>query len=135
MMAIPGVREYRTGGLYKLLRAVYQGGVIYYGFISIVSILNVVVILTLPRDYVHLLAAFERVLHSVLSSRAILHIREIASRSGPRWAFGTELEKFSAATGSETWNRAASLTNADDVLAVGSASVAAPGALSTAGSV
>ncbi|KAK1225488.1 hypothetical protein PQX77_011576 [Marasmius sp. AFHP31] len=87
MMLIPGIRAYRTGGLPKLLRAVYREGVIYYAFISIVSVTNFVLILTLSGDYVHLLAAFERVLHSILASRCILHIREIASPSDVRCDF------------------------------------------------
>ncbi|KAJ8093970.1 hypothetical protein PM082_009855 [Marasmius tenuissimus] len=85
MMLIPGIRAYRTGGLPKLLRAVYCEGVIYYAFISIVSVTNFVLVLTLSKDYVHLLAAFERVLHSILASRCILHIREIASPSDVHW--------------------------------------------------
>ncbi|KAL0563802.1 hypothetical protein V5O48_018261, partial [Marasmius crinis-equi] len=53
--------------------------------------------------------------------RAILHIREIASRSDPRWESGPELEKFSAVTGGETWDRATFFTNTDNVQAVRSA--------------
>uniref|UniRef100_A0A0W0FE00 DUF6533 domain-containing protein n=1 Tax=Moniliophthora roreri TaxID=221103 RepID=A0A0W0FE00_MONRR len=80
MIIIPGIRAYRLGGSSELLNAVYRDGVIYYAFIFLVSVINVIVIVTLPPDLVHLLSSFERVLHSILTSRAILHIRNVASR-------------------------------------------------------
>ncbi|KAG7089084.1 hypothetical protein E1B28_010793 [Marasmius oreades] len=80
MMLIPGISAYRRGGRSELFTAVYRDGVIYYAFIFLVSLINVVVVLTLPADLVHLLSSFERVLHSLLTSRAILHIRQVGTR-------------------------------------------------------
>ncbi|KAJ8085514.1 hypothetical protein PM082_004332 [Marasmius tenuissimus] len=79
MIVIPGFSAYRIGGKSKLVKAVYRDGVIYYILIFLVSLINIVVILTLPRDLVNILSPFERVLHSVLTSRAVLHIRRVAS--------------------------------------------------------
>ncbi|KAG7089291.1 hypothetical protein E1B28_010989 [Marasmius oreades] len=78
MILIPGVAAYQRGGRSELVRAVYQDGVIYYAFILLISTINVIVIHIVPADLIHLLSSFERVLHSLLTSRAVLHIRQIA---------------------------------------------------------
>ncbi|KAG7100100.1 hypothetical protein E1B28_001880 [Marasmius oreades] len=77
MILIPGVATYRRGGRSELVETIYQDGVIYYALISLISIFNVVVIRTLPLDFVYLLSSFQRVLHSLLTSHAILHIRQV----------------------------------------------------------
>ncbi|KAG7091384.1 hypothetical protein E1B28_010422 [Marasmius oreades] len=80
LMAIPGFQAYRTGGSSNLVKVVYRDGVIYYALIFMVSLINVIIILLLPADLVIIISPFERVLHSVLASRAILHIRKVALR-------------------------------------------------------
>ncbi|KAG7091667.1 hypothetical protein E1B28_010687 [Marasmius oreades] len=80
LMSIPGFRAYRTGGSSNLLKVVYRDGVIYYAFIFLVSLVNVIIILILTPDLVHIISPFERVLHSILASHAVLHIRKVASR-------------------------------------------------------
>ncbi|KAF9255797.1 hypothetical protein L218DRAFT_1008153 [Marasmius fiardii PR-910] len=80
MMLIPGVTALRRGGRSELVKTIYRDGVVYYALIFLLSGLNVIVILTLPSSLVFLLTSFERVLHSLLASRAILHIREVASK-------------------------------------------------------
>ncbi|KAG7089122.1 hypothetical protein E1B28_010830 [Marasmius oreades] len=77
---IPGVAAYRRGGRSELVRTVYHDGVIYYALIFLVSTINVIVTLALPPDLVLLLTSFERVLHSILTSRSILHIRQIGAK-------------------------------------------------------
>ncbi|KAJ8090827.1 hypothetical protein PM082_024740 [Marasmius tenuissimus] len=47
----------------------------------VVSLVNVTIILILPHDYVHIISPFERVLHSILASHAILHIRKAAAQN------------------------------------------------------
>ncbi|KAF9267740.1 hypothetical protein L218DRAFT_995320 [Marasmius fiardii PR-910] len=79
MILIPGISAYRRGGRSELIETVHQDGVIYYAFIFLTSLINVIVILTLSHDLVHLLSTFERVFHSSLNSRAILHIRQVAA--------------------------------------------------------
>lgn len=79
MMVIPGFAAYRTGGSSQLVRVVYRDGVIYYVYIFLVSLVNVIVINRLPPDLVHLLSSFERILHCILTSRIVLHIREIGA--------------------------------------------------------
>ncbi|KAL0571854.1 hypothetical protein V5O48_010106 [Marasmius crinis-equi] len=71
--------EHRTGGRSELINVVYRDGVKYFAFIFLVSATNVVLMLTVAQDLVHILAALERVLHSICTSHAILHIRRVAT--------------------------------------------------------
>ncbi|KAG7086929.1 hypothetical protein E1B28_002845 [Marasmius oreades] len=101
MMAIPGIKAYRRGGRSNLVKVIYQDGAIYYTSMFLVSLINIVVILHLPvtrlltKDYtVHLIsllqahqstlavmvAPLERVLHSIIASHIVLHLRKVAPR-------------------------------------------------------
>ncbi|KAG7091625.1 hypothetical protein E1B28_010644 [Marasmius oreades] len=80
LMAIPGISAYRSSGSSNLVKVVYRDGVIYYALIFMISLINVIVILILSPDLRLLLSGFERVLHSILASRVILHIRKMASQ-------------------------------------------------------
>lgn len=79
MMSLRGYTAYRSGGNSHFLNVVYRDGIIYYFCLFLVSTVNVVVINILPPDLVHLLSSFERILHSILTSRIVLHIREVGS--------------------------------------------------------
>ncbi|KAG7089058.1 hypothetical protein E1B28_010768 [Marasmius oreades] len=48
MILFPGVAAYRRGGRSELYATVRQDGVIYFAFIFLVSVINVIVALTLP---------------------------------------------------------------------------------------
>ncbi|KAK1220772.1 hypothetical protein PQX77_016449 [Marasmius sp. AFHP31] len=81
LMGIPGFKAYRTGGTSNFVKVVYRDGVIYYALVFLVSLVNVIIILILPHDFVHIISPFERVLHSILTSHAILHIRKVATQT------------------------------------------------------
>ncbi|KIK01120.1 hypothetical protein K443DRAFT_678706 [Laccaria amethystina LaAM-08-1] len=59
-----------------LSKVVYRDGLIYYLFLFGLSLVNLVTLLCLPHEYMNLLTALERVMYSILTCRAILHIRE-----------------------------------------------------------
>ncbi|KAG7089119.1 hypothetical protein E1B28_010827 [Marasmius oreades] len=81
MILIPAIAAYKRGRRSsELVNTVYQDGVIYYAFIFLTSVINVIVNVVLPPDLMFLLSSFERVIHSILASRAILHIRQVALR-------------------------------------------------------
>ncbi|KIM37623.1 hypothetical protein M413DRAFT_258573 [Hebeloma cylindrosporum] len=91
LMLIPGIGAYRSGGNSALMKAVYRDGAIYYLYLFTLSAINIVVVSVLPPQYQHLLTSAERVLHSMLTSRVLLHIRSHTSES-PVWSDGlTEL--------------------------------------------
>ncbi|KAF9448157.1 hypothetical protein P691DRAFT_801270 [Macrolepiota fuliginosa MF-IS2] len=75
LMIIRGISVFRSGGDSRFMRVVYRDGIIYYIYLFGLSLFNTVVILKLPSDYVNLLVMVERVMHSVLACRVILHIR------------------------------------------------------------
>ncbi|KAJ8088311.1 hypothetical protein PM082_022383 [Marasmius tenuissimus] len=66
------------------MKAIYEDGVIYYGFVFLISLINVVVVTALPHDLIHLLTAFGRIMHSILTSRAILRLRRVAAQPNVR---------------------------------------------------
>ncbi|KAF9258631.1 hypothetical protein L218DRAFT_990449 [Marasmius fiardii PR-910] len=80
LMAIPGFAAYRIGGTSKFVKVVYRDGVMYYAFSFMVSLMNVILILVLPANLGIAISPFLRVLHSLLASHAVLHIREVVSR-------------------------------------------------------
>ncbi|KAI3614171.1 hypothetical protein WG66_000112, partial [Moniliophthora roreri] len=69
---IPGISAYRVGGRSKILITIYR---------DVASVVNVLAVLMLPSELGRVLASFERVLHSILTSRAVLHIRQVASEA------------------------------------------------------
>lgn len=72
---IPHYRQKKT----SLIRTIYRDGLMNYFYLCILSICNVVVLLTAPHGYTTLLSALQRVIHSVLSGRVLLHLREAAA--------------------------------------------------------
>ncbi|KAG7086935.1 hypothetical protein E1B28_002851 [Marasmius oreades] len=78
--SIPGIKAYRTGGRSNLVKVIYQDGVIYYASMFLASLINIVVILQLPSTFVIMVSPLERVLHSIITSHLILHLRKVAPR-------------------------------------------------------
>ncbi|KAF9443566.1 hypothetical protein P691DRAFT_778802 [Macrolepiota fuliginosa MF-IS2] len=76
LMIIRAISWYRLGAKSDLTRMIYRDGIIYYVYTFIFSTLNFLVILKFPKDYTDLLFTMDRVLHSVLSCRVVLHIRQ-----------------------------------------------------------
>jgi len=91
LILVPAVRSYRSGGTNGLLKVVYCDGVVYYLYLFVLSFVNVVVVKTHSTQYQHLLTSMERLLHSILTSRVLLHMRTHAGET-PVWSDGlTEL--------------------------------------------
>ncbi|KAF8997170.1 hypothetical protein BDQ17DRAFT_1309868 [Cyathus striatus] len=65
----------------RLLEPILREGIIYYFYLFVLSALNVVVIFIMPPDFMNMMAMMERMIHSVLTCRIILHIREGPGRS------------------------------------------------------
>ncbi|EDR13479.1 uncharacterized protein LACBIDRAFT_308451 [Laccaria bicolor S238N-H82] len=73
LMIIPGIASYRRGGNADLHHVIYSEA-------KALSIVNVVVVCTLSRDYLAVISNVERVLHALLTSRVVLHIRQYIKR-------------------------------------------------------
>jgi len=74
-------------GKETLSKVVYREGLIYYLFLFGLSLVNVVTLLCLSHEYMNLLIALERVMYSILTCRAILHIREQNQIETTGWSF------------------------------------------------
>lgn len=93
LMIVAGISAYRIGGDAGLRNVIYREGILTYIYLFALSIINVAVVNTLPINYVNLLAAVERVLHSMLASRVLLHIRAVMSKERVPWSDGlTEIQ-------------------------------------------
>ncbi|THH18065.1 hypothetical protein EW146_g2864 [Bondarzewia mesenterica] len=77
---VKGIPQYRQSNS-PLIISLYRDGIMYYIYLFVLSVINVTVLLTAPREYANLLSLLQRVLHSVLSSRILLHLRQAANQS------------------------------------------------------
>uniref|UniRef100_A0A0W0EU33 Uncharacterized protein n=1 Tax=Moniliophthora roreri TaxID=221103 RepID=A0A0W0EU33_MONRR len=59
LMLIPGISGYQKGGLSEFARIMYQDGAIYFIVMFILSVINIIVMTTLPCGYTFILAPFE----------------------------------------------------------------------------
>lgn len=92
LMIIPAIAAYRNGGNIPFYHVIYRDGLMVYVYLFTFSIINVVVVNTLPEEYIDLLSSVERVLHSMLTSRVILEVRQYISRQSA-WKDGlTDLQ-------------------------------------------
>ncbi|KAK7024327.1 hypothetical protein VNI00_016358 [Paramarasmius palmivorus] len=81
LMLIPAFWAYREGGLPNLLRVIYQDGALYFMLMLLLSTANIVIIKTLPSEFTLVLGPLQRVLHCILTSHLIIHIRQVASKN------------------------------------------------------
>jgi len=61
----------------RVVTALARYGVFYYIYIFLISIGNIIVPIAGPVDLVDLLNTFQRVMHSILAARVLLHVRQI----------------------------------------------------------
>jgi len=87
LMGIRGFPTLKGMGKETLSKVVYRDGLIYYLFLFVLSLVNIVIILCLPYEYVNLFTTLERVMYSILTCRAILHIREQNKLETTSWSF------------------------------------------------
>ncbi|KAI0342229.1 hypothetical protein BDW22DRAFT_1429098 [Trametopsis cervina] len=77
---IKGVQHYRWGGYRGVVAVFYRDGVLFYLYLLGMSVINLIVIVAAPRDLADMLAILQRVLHSCLSARVLLNLREAGRR-------------------------------------------------------
>jgi len=93
-MLIPSLTRYRSIGSNNLYRTVLREGVIYYLYLSTLSTANVIITKTLPPNNSALLLLMERFLHSMLTSRVLLHIRRHGTDTSQGWSSTARLEEL-----------------------------------------
>jgi len=82
LLIVKALRQYQMHGNSDIYKAVYRDGSLFYLYVFILSTANLVVIMTLPHDFLNTLSSIERVLHSVLTGRILLNLRKVG-RYGP----------------------------------------------------
>jgi len=75
---IKGLEHFRRAGS-PLVTVLYRDGILNYVYLFILSVINLVVITSAPHGFTTLLTAMQRVAHSILSGRILLHLRQAAS--------------------------------------------------------
>ncbi|KAI0783204.1 hypothetical protein C8Q75DRAFT_811023 [Abortiporus biennis] len=89
---VKGIQHYRFSDNPSIIAVLYRDGILFYLYMLAVSTINLVVVVAAPRDLANLLGTFQRVLHSCLSARVILNLREANLRaSGQTSLNSTEL--------------------------------------------
>ncbi|KAF8990286.1 hypothetical protein BDQ17DRAFT_387250 [Cyathus striatus] len=72
----PAYNAFRRGGKSTLANIVIRDGIIYYIYLFVASLVNMIVVIKLSPDYFALLATFGRAIYSAISCRIVLNIRE-----------------------------------------------------------
>jgi len=75
---IKGLEHFKKASS-PLVTVLYRDGMLNYVYLFILSIINLAVITSAPHGYTTLLTAMQRVVHSILSGRILLHLRQAAS--------------------------------------------------------
>ncbi|THH13779.1 hypothetical protein EW146_g6477 [Bondarzewia mesenterica] len=65
----------------KLLQTLYRDGTLYYITLLACSVISIVILLAVNVEFVILLVTLQRVLYAILSSRILLHLRQVGEPS------------------------------------------------------
>ncbi|KAK7682839.1 hypothetical protein QCA50_014224 [Cerrena zonata] len=77
---IKAIQHFRLAGRQDFLSVLYRDGLLFYVYCLSISIANLIVIAGTPRGLATTLALIQRVLHSCLTSRILVHLRLASSR-------------------------------------------------------
>ncbi|CAL1700259.1 unnamed protein product [Somion occarium] len=80
LTSIKGIQHYRLANNRGLTSVLYRDGILFYVYLFCTSMANFIVILAVPRDLANILVNIQRVLHSCLSARVVLNLREASQQ-------------------------------------------------------
>jgi len=72
-------REPQHAGTYILFETLYRDGITFYAMVFGITLVNVVILQTVPSETSFIFTLFHRVLHSILSTRLVLNLRRAAA--------------------------------------------------------
>jgi len=75
LMGISAWKSYRVDDRNQLSHVIHRDGILFYVYLMILALANLVIILVLPLDFEWVLAPLQSVLYSVFTCRIILNIR------------------------------------------------------------
>jgi len=74
------IEHYRIAGIRGFFAILYRDGIMFYAYLLVFSLLNLILIASGPHDPAHVLITLQGVLHSCLSTRVLLNLREAQMR-------------------------------------------------------
>ncbi|KAF8996795.1 hypothetical protein BDQ17DRAFT_903816 [Cyathus striatus] len=77
LMLVPAVNAFKWNGTSQLTRVMYRDGIIYYIFLIILSLSNVLTGLAFSPDYITIVVLTGRVVRASLACRVVVHLREV----------------------------------------------------------
>ncbi|KAL4261440.1 DUF6533 domain-containing protein [Pleurotus pulmonarius] len=77
---IKAIQHFRHGSN-SFVTTFFQDGIVYFAALLIVSFANVIILLTEPNEYANMLTSIQRALHSILSARILLRLRQESERT------------------------------------------------------
>jgi len=81
LMLLKAVQCYKVGGRSRLFDVVFGNGLLYYMYLFMLALINVIISQAMPPSLIIVLASTERVLHAILGCRVVLDIRgEVSDR-------------------------------------------------------
>ncbi|KAJ7579582.1 hypothetical protein C8J56DRAFT_964449 [Mycena floridula] len=90
-----GYKRY-MGSKSQLVYVLYRDGILYFVYQFFFHLGNVVVMVAAPPELWDLLNTIQRVMHTLLSTRVMLHVRELDNRLGKEDTFSFSSIKFHA---------------------------------------
>ncbi|KAF9003061.1 hypothetical protein BDQ17DRAFT_1409375 [Cyathus striatus] len=98
LLLLLAIKAYQTSGLpqsSQLLSITLHDGILYYFYLSMLSMMNVIIIWKFPPDFINLLTMLERVMHAVLTCRVVLYMREqTVSASSAEYSVTATMPQF-----------------------------------------
>ncbi|GJE99927.1 hypothetical protein PsYK624_162030 [Phanerochaete sordida] len=116
------LRSIARGTAPPVVRSLYRDGILFYVYLFAVAAANLVVLLVVSRDFADLLVTPQRVLHSLLSARLLLNLREASMRSVRVGSDSiltgepqtSDVEQSGIRMTAANWSRCAALLSVDD---------------------
>jgi len=74
-------KTYKIGGYSRLMNVIHRDGIMFYVYLLVLSLGNVIVVNVLPGELWGTVGIIEITFYSIFASRIILNIREVSSSS------------------------------------------------------
>lgn len=91
LMAIFAYRTFREGYNLPFVKLLYRDGLIFYVYLFCLTATNIALVVALDIPFVAMMSPVQSAIHSVLTARIILNIREMASRRLDDYSFDLHL--------------------------------------------
>ncbi|EJD32275.1 hypothetical protein AURDEDRAFT_178680 [Auricularia subglabra TFB-10046 SS5] len=81
---IKGIEQFRLGHASNLITSLYRDGILYFIYLFVLSLGNMLSIFIAPSEYVVLFGVAQRAFNAILSCRIIMHLQAALGRGGNR---------------------------------------------------